>query len=65
MISLGTEEMVSYVVQHEPTITPDGIHRHVTVAVLTPTRLIINHTDDADASPGAGPRPRRRARSSG
>lgn len=54
MISLGGEAMVSYVVQHEPTITPDGIHRHVTVALLTPTRLIINHTDDADASPGVG-----------
>lgn len=54
MISLGDEAMVSYVVQHEPTITPDGIHRHVTVAVLTATRLIVNHTDDADAGPGVG-----------
>ena len=54
MISLGQEEMISYVVQHEPTITPDGIHRHVTVALLTPTRLVINHTDDADAGPGVG-----------
>ncbi len=54
MLSLGDEAMVSYVVQHEPTITPDGIHRHVTVAVLTPTRLIINHTDDAEAGPGIG-----------
>lgn len=54
MISLGDEEMVSFVVQHEPTITPDGIHRHVTVSVLTPTRLIINHTDDADATAGFG-----------
>lgn len=54
MLSLGEEAMVSYVVQHEPTITPDGIHRHVTVAVLTPTRLIINHTDDADATAGFG-----------
>lgn len=54
MLSLGDEEMLSYVVQHEPTITPDGIHRHVTVALLTATRLIINHTDDAEAGPGVG-----------
>lgn len=54
LLSLGDEELVSYVVQHEPTITPDGIHRHVTVVLLTPTRLVVNHTDDAEAGPGVG-----------
>lgn len=54
MMGVGEEELVSFVVQHEPTITPDGIHRHVTVAALTPTRLLVNHTDDADASGPSG-----------
>ncbi len=52
-LSLGAEPVVSFAVQHEPTITPDGIHRHLTVAVLTPTRLVINHTDDAESGVGA------------
>ena len=31
---------------HEPTIDRDEVRRHITVAVLTPTRLILCHTDE-------------------
>lgn len=50
--ALGNEEVVAAVVHHEATFDRDELHRHVTVLVLTPTRLLVNHTDDGDA-PGA------------
>ena len=31
---------------HEPTIDRDEVRRHVTVLVLTPSRLILAHTDE-------------------
>ena len=31
---------------HEPTIDRDEVRRHITVVVLTPTRLILCHTDE-------------------
>lgn len=37
---------MSYLVHHEPTIDGDEVRRHITVAVLTPTRLILCHTDE-------------------
>jgi hypothetical protein len=45
--ALAHEQVVSYLVHHEPTIDErDEVRRHVTVLVLTPTRLIIGHTDE-------------------
>lgn len=44
--SLGSEIVVSFVVQHEATFDHDELRRHVTVLLLTPTRLIVGHTDD-------------------
>ena len=38
--------MVAYLVHHEPTIDRDEVRRHMTVVVLTPTRLILAHTDE-------------------
>ena len=38
--------MVSFLVHHEPTIDRDEVRRHITVVVLTPTRLILCHTDE-------------------
>lgn len=49
--SLGAEPVEASCVHHEATFDSDALHRHVTVLVLTPTRLLINHTDDGD-SPG-------------
>lgn len=51
LLALGEEELVDFVVHHAPTFSGDEIHRHVTVLALTPTRLIVGHTDDHPAEP--------------
>lgn len=38
--------MLSFYVHHEPTIERDEVRRHITVVVLTPSRLILAHTDE-------------------
>ena len=53
MIALADEELLDFVVHHEPTFNRDEIHRHVTVLALTRTRLVIGHTDDQPAEPPA------------
>ena len=50
MIAFADEELVDFVVHHEPTFNRDEIHRHVTVLALTPTRLLVGHTDDHPAN---------------
>lgn len=42
----GSEPIQSYVVHLETTFDHEEVRRHVTVLALTPTRLIIGHTDD-------------------
>ncbi len=44
--ALAGEPLVAYVVHHEATFERDELRRHVTVLVLTPTRLIVGHTDE-------------------
>ncbi|UUZ58914.1 DUF5998 family protein [Nocardioides sp. B-3] len=44
--AVGGEELVAYYLHHEPTFDRDEVRRHLTVAVLTPTRLIPAHTDE-------------------
>lgn len=44
--AVAGESVVSYYVHHEPTIERDEVRRHITVAVLTPSRLILAHTDE-------------------
>src|ERR1044072_6153491 len=44
--AIGGEQVVSYYVPHEPTFERDEVRRHLTVVVLTPTRLILAHTDE-------------------
>ncbi len=53
VMAVGDEELLDFVVHHEPTFNHDEIHRHVTVLALTPTRLIVGHTDDQPAEPPA------------
>ena len=53
VLAVGEEELLDFVVHHEPTFNHDEIHRHVTVLALTPTRLIVGHTDDQPAEPPA------------
>ncbi len=50
--ALGDEPVVASMVHHEATFDRDQIGRHVTVLVLTPTRLLVGHTDDGE-QPGA------------
>jgi Family of unknown function (DUF5998) len=44
--ALAGESLASYVVHHEATFDRDELRRHVTVLALTPTRLIVGHTDE-------------------
>lgn len=44
--AVGGEAVVAFYVHHEPTIERDEVRRHITVVVLTPTRLILAHTDE-------------------
>jgi hypothetical protein len=43
---LADEPVSAYVLHHEPTFDRDEIRRHLTVVVLTPSRLIVAHTDE-------------------
>ncbi|MDO5498708.1 MAG: DUF5998 family protein [Propionibacteriaceae bacterium] len=49
LLTVGDEEVLDFVVHHEPTFNRDEIHRHLTVLVLTPTRLVVGHTDEQPA----------------
>ena len=49
MIAVADEDLIDFVVHHEPTFNQNEIHRHVTVLALTPTRLVVGHTDDHPA----------------
>lgn len=44
--AVGGEDVVSFYVHHEPTFERDEVRRHQSVIVLTPTRLILAHTDE-------------------
>jgi hypothetical protein len=56
--ALGAEDVVSYVVQADALFDPAmEVRRHMTVLVLTPSRLVYSDTDEnpADDEPGARP----------
>lgn len=44
--ALAGEIVTAYVVHHEPTFDRDEIRRHMTVLALTPTRVVLVHTDE-------------------
>jgi hypothetical protein len=44
--AVAGEQVLSFLVHHEPTIDRDEVRRHITVVVLTPSRLILCHTDE-------------------
>ncbi|WP_141012980.1 DUF5998 family protein [Nocardioides sambongensis] len=44
--AVGGEGVISFYVHHEPTFERDEVRRHQSVIVLTPTRLILAHTDE-------------------
>ena len=37
---------MSFYVHHEPTFERDEVRRHLSVIVLTPSRLVLAHTDE-------------------
>jgi hypothetical protein len=45
-VALAGEEVRSHLVYPETTFDRDEVRRHVTVLVLTPTRLVVAHADD-------------------
>lgn len=51
--AMGNETVLAYVVHHEATFDPAmEVRRHVTVLVLSPTRLLVCHTDEHPPSEG-------------
>lgn len=44
--AIAGEQVVSFYVHHEPTFEHDEVRRHQSVVVLTPTRLLLAHTDE-------------------
>ena len=44
--AVGGEELLAFYLHHEPTFDRDEVRRHLSVVVLTPSRLIIVHTDE-------------------
>lgn len=50
--TLGDEAVQGHLVHHEATFDRDELHRHLTVLVLTDTRFIVCHVDEAEGAPG-------------
>ncbi|WP_456843909.1 DUF5998 family protein [Cellulomonas sp. P5_C6] len=48
-VALADEEIVAHLVHPETTFDAAEVRRHVTVLVLTPTRLVVAHVDDHPA----------------
>ncbi len=48
-IALGQEAVAEWLLHHEPTLDRDGVFRHLTVLVLTGSRLVLVHVDEHDA----------------
>src|SRR3990170_3164373 len=44
--AVAGEQVVSFFLHHEPTFDREEVRRHLTVVVLTPSRLVLAHTDE-------------------
>lgn len=44
--AVAGEHVTAFYVHHEPTFERDEVRRHLSVVVLTPSRLILAHTDE-------------------
>ena len=53
-VAVADEPIASFLVHHEATFDRDELRRHLTVVLLTPTRLVIGHTDDYPADEAGG-----------
>jgi hypothetical protein len=45
-VAIADEPIRAFVLQHEPTFDRDEVRRHITILALTPSRLIVGHTDE-------------------
>jgi hypothetical protein len=45
-VAIAREPIRAFVLQHEPTFDRDEVRRHITILALTPSRLIVGHTDE-------------------
>ncbi|HEY0472696.1 MAG TPA: DUF5998 family protein [Kribbella sp.] len=45
-VAIAGEPIRAFVLQHEPTFDRDEVRRHITILALTPSRLIVGHTDE-------------------
>lgn len=50
--AIAGESVDAFVLSHETTFEGDELRRHMTVAVLTPSRLVVSHTDELPPEPG-------------
>ena len=55
--ALAGEDAVDFHVHHEPTFEHDEVRRHLTVVVISPTRLLLTHTDEHPAGDELLPEP--------
>lgn len=46
LAAMGDDDVVSHLVHQETTFDQDTVRRHLTVLVVTPTKLVIAHADD-------------------
>lgn len=53
-MALGDEQVLHHLVHHEATFSLEEVHRHLTVLVATPTRLLVTHTDDGPPTDANG-----------
>lgn len=53
-LAVGDEPVEAYLVHHETTFAHEGFTRHLSVLVLTATRLVVGHTDDHTDEPSGG-----------
>lgn len=51
-LALGTEEPIAHLVHQEATFNSEELQRHLSVLVLTPSRLLVGHTDENDSGEG-------------
>lgn len=49
-LAIGSETPLRYLVHHEATFNHEEIQRHLSVLVMTSSRLIVGHTDENEAS---------------
>lgn len=52
--AVAQEQVIAHVVHQETTFDDQAVRRHITVLVLTPTRLVMAHADEQETTDGPG-----------